>query len=58
MLGLKNRVQLPGESVIKYRTEVEWLTVEMSEQKLCSYILMGLNPTLMQIAMLYNISYK
>lgn len=51
-MKLNNRVQLPGETVIQYRADIELLCVrldpEMSKSKLCAYILKGLNPAILQ----------
>lgn len=59
LMQLNDRVQLSGESVEAYRTEIEllWaqLDMRMGEQKIRNYILKELNAVLLQqIAMLYN----
>lgn len=58
-MKLYNRIQLSVETVIQYRTDIELLYArlnpKMSESKLCTYILKGLNPTLLQqVTMLDN----
>lgn len=59
VMKLNSRIQYPSESVIQYMAEIEKLCSQvddrMEESKICSHILKGLNPALLQqISMLDN----
>lgn len=58
-MKLNSRIQYPSESVVQYMAEIEKLCSQvderMEERKICSHILKGLNPALLQqISMLDN----